>query len=149
MIFAYRYYEVLPTPGHPQHLIARPVIPVQVIGPAGKVVVMGLLDTGSDVTILPAFVLGLIGGKYASDEQARFRGVGGQVVTANYAEVELALDHPDGVCRWSVSVGFLDGRTVAILGQKGFLEYFNATFKSDIGRVKLEPNRQFPGKVEG
>ena len=90
MIFPYRLYEVLPTPENDAGLLYRPVIPVQVVGDlSGHQSILGLVDTGSDVTVLPSFLLPLIGLK-KTHERARFRGAGGQLVTASYASVELA-----------------------------------------------------------
>ncbi len=147
MTFPYRAYEVLPTPSIPNGILHRPVIPVRVSGPAGDQVILGLVDTGSDVSVLPAFLLDLLGVQ-TSGEQGHFRGVGGQFVTALYAEVGLALDHGDGLCRWSAKIGFLDGHDVAILGHAGFLEYFDATFKTARRRLTLKPNNRFPGEIE-
>ena len=81
-------------------------------------------------------------------EAAHFRGVGGQMVRARYGQVALTLDHGDKVTRWSAKVGFLDGHDVAILGHSGFLEYFDATFKSVKHRLTLKPNERFLGERE-
>ena len=145
MTFGYREYEVVPTPGQPGSVIYRPVIPVRITGPAGKAVIHGLLDTGSDVTVLPAFVLGLIGAKYDGDEHARFQGVGGQTVKVHYSTVQMALDHATGLWQWPAKVGFLEGRNIAILGYAGFLEHFNTTFNTARHRVTLRTNKRFPG----
>jgi len=83
MMFPYHQYEVLPTPGNRAGLLYRPVIPVRVVGPTGVQVVLGLVDTGSDVPVLPSFILPLIGAAYTTDESAIFRGVGGQEVAAH------------------------------------------------------------------
>jgi hypothetical protein len=147
MIFPYRQYEVLPTPGNSAGFLYRPLIPIRVIGPTGVQVVLGLVDTGSDVTVLPSFLLPIIGAAFNAEESAVFRGVGGQEVTAHYSSVHLALDHADGSYRWPATIGFLDGRDVAILGYSGFLEHFQATFNSERHRLTLKPNKHFPGTV--
>jgi hypothetical protein len=147
MTFAYKEYEVDPTPSQPESIIYRPVIPIHVTGPHGTEIIEGLVDTGSDVTILPAFVLGLIGAKYQGGEQGRFRGVGAQTVTVHYSRVELGLQYGKTAYRWPVKAGFLDGRTVAILGYAGFLEYFHATFDAERHRLSLNVNKRFPGKA--
>lgn len=145
MRFGYVQLPVEPTPASPEGMIHRPYIPLVVHGPRTSATVIALVDTGADETILPAYVLTEIGGKYERDQQARFRGVGGHLVTVNYSQVSLALDHADGEYRWSAKVGFLEGKQVAILGTKGFLEHFNATFNADHLYLKLQPSKAFPG----
>ncbi len=148
MIFPYHQYEVMPTPARSEGILYRPIVPVRVRGPKGTQVILGLVDTGSDVTALPSFLLSLIGADTTAAPEAHFRGVGGQVVTARYSRVDLSLDHPSGLYRWSAPVAFLDGREVAILGHAGFLEYFQATFDSLRRRLTLKPNSRFPGMAE-
>src|SRR5205823_10123717 len=94
----------LPTPGQPAGLLFRPVIPVRVRGPRGSQVVLALVDTGSDVTVLPAFLLERIGAEVDAAAQAQFRGVGGQLVTAHYSQVELALEQAEGASVWPATV---------------------------------------------
>jgi aspartyl protease len=148
MIFPYHPYEVLPNPGRNEGLLYRPMVPVRVHGPKGTQIILGLVDTGSDVTVLPSFLLPLIGAGTGTLPEAHFRGVGGQVVTARYSRVDLSLDHPAGLYRWAAPLAFLDGRDVAILGHTGFLEYFQATFDSVRRRLTLKPNSRFPGTVK-
>src|SRR6185312_8561281 len=102
----------------------------------------------ADATILPAFVLKLIGVKYDGDQSVQFSGIGDQHVTVHYASVELALDHPDALYRWNAKVGFLEGPTVAILGHADFLNYFHASFNRELKRINLRVNEEFPGEVE-
>src|SRR5437879_3642511 len=87
MIFPYRQYIVVPTPGQSSGTIFRPMVPMRVGGAKGTEVIMGLVDTGADVTILPSFLLPLIGADPIDAEPTHFRGVGGQVVTARYCRV--------------------------------------------------------------
>lgn len=146
MKFGYVQLSVEATPACPNGVTYRPYIPLEVHGPTGKAVVIALVDTGADETILPAFLLREIGAKYEGGAQAQFRGVGGHLVTVNYSQVDLAIDHGEGFYRWPAKVGFLDGKHVAVLGFKGFLEYFNATFDSGKHYLRLKANAQFQGE---
>lgn len=145
MIFPYHDYHVLPTPGHSAGALSRPMVPIRVIGPRGSQVVLALADTGSDVTVLPSFLLPVIGAEEGPDEHAHFRGVGGQLVTAEYRTVTLQLACGDARYEWTASVGFIDGHNVAVLGHAAFLTHFQATFNSERKRLTLKPNKEFPG----
>jgi predicted aspartyl protease len=103
-----------------------------------------LLDTGADETVLPRFIAGRIGVDLDPDTQARFRGVGGHVVTVTYGRVELEGGSGFRALRWPATVAFLDSGGNPILGHVGFLQYFTASFNGRRGHVTLTPNHTFP-----
>ncbi len=149
MRFAYRPFEVRPTPAQPGvSVIYRPLIPVRVIGSTGDLALLALLDTGADETLLPGFLVPRIGVEIDPDAQARFRGVGGQLVTASYGRVELEARTRRQSYRWPAMVGFLEGSPAAILGHAGFLQYFTATFNSQRRQVTLTANDTLRSDVQ-
>jgi predicted aspartyl protease len=138
MRFPYRRYDVKPSAERPEATaIYRPVIPIRVFGPEGQLSLFGLLDTGADATVLPAFVAQRLG-VHLQPQQASYRAVGGSVVAVSFGTIELEVRQSDEAHRWSAQVGFLDERTVAVLGHAGFLERFDATFRAARREVILE-----------
>lgn len=138
MKFSYRPYQVQSTPSADEPTtIYRPVVPFRVHGPLGNAGLMGLLDTGADATLLPAFLVDQLGIVVDRTRKARFRGVGNQVVAVSYGEVEIEIIGKRRSHRWTTLVGFLEGRSTAILGHTGFLERFKATFDSLSNEVRL------------
>lgn len=121
------------------------MIPIQVRGATGSASILGMLDTGADITLLPAELLPLIGSSFDADRSVQINGVGGEPLTAHFATVELSLGDQNKLYRWTAQVGFLEGRTVALLGHAGFLNYFSATFNGDRKRLTLRVNKRFPG----
>lgn len=146
MNFRYRSYDVQPIPGQSEDRVFRPVIPIQVRGLTGSASILGMLDTGADITLLPAELLPLIGTKFDLDQSVQISGVGGEPLTVQFAKVELSLNYRAELYRWTAQVGFLEGRTVALLGHAGFLDFFSATFNGDRKRVTLRVNKRFPGE---
>jgi hypothetical protein len=141
MKFPYRPYSVQPTPGHPDIVtVYRPSIPVRVVGPLGDASLLGLVDTGADATILPAFLIERLGIPVDRGVYSRFRGVGDQVVRVIYGALELEIGSDRRSYRWPATVGFLEGRHVAILGHTAFLEHFRATFDGARRALTLRAN---------
>ncbi len=140
MRFRYLAFDVSPTPAHPDiSTVDRPYIPIRVVGPRGTARLDGLLDTGADETVLPLFVAGRVGVEIDPEAQARFRGVGGHLVTVTYGRVELEVGSGFRAVRWPATVAFLDSG-IPILGHEGFLQYYTASFNGHRGHVTLTPN---------
>jgi hypothetical protein len=104
-----------------------------------------LLDTGADETVLPRFIAGRIGVDLDPDTQARFRGVGGHVVTDTHGLVELEVGSGHRALRWPATVAFLD-RGSLIFGHVGFLQYSTASFNGRRSHVTLTPNGTLPAR---
>jgi hypothetical protein len=145
--FPYRPYAVQPTPAQPGvSIVYRPRIPIHVIGSLGNLGLFGLLDTGADETVLPAFLVERIGVEVDPGAEAQFRGVGGQIVTVSYARVQLEVGKAHQSYRWPAKVAFLQGSNMAILGHAGFLQYFTATFNGQRRHVTLTANSTLPAE---
>jgi hypothetical protein len=126
----------------------RPVITVRVTAPGGDRACDGLLDTGSDETILQDHLAAYIGVDLTGAEERLVHLVGRPApVRCRYAAVELQIT--DGLretYEWTAVVGFAATRlNYNLLGQAGFLEFFDADFRGADLQVVLIPNAKFPG----
>src|SRR5438270_777821 len=108
----------------------RPLIPVTVIGPMGnrRFFPRALLDPGSDDTVLPLAIAGLLGLTLRADtgHGLRWRGQG---FPLRFGDVTLELCDGLQVWRWSAVVGFSPAPLrYPILGICGCLQFFDARF---------------------
>jgi hypothetical protein len=72
----------------------------------------------------------------------------GQGFGVEFHIVELELAQGGLVWRWRARVGFTAAPlSYALLGQRGCLDYFDATFRGADQVAELEINRSFPGTV--
>jgi hypothetical protein len=146
MIFPYVRHIVDRSAAIPSGEIARPEIPVRIIGPNGVVEVSGLIDTGADHVFLPMLLAGLLGIELDYDAADETRGAGGHDLRTWPGQVELEIECDGQLYRWPVQVGFIesgDDPAATYLGHAGFLEYFRATFDGDAQTVELIPTARF------
>lgn len=148
MIFFYQPVVSLVPDGGDYLVILRPEIPVTVIGATGEGTYLGLVDTGSDNTILPKSVADRLGVSLASAPGPPATVFGGHHVELLVGQVMLQLEAEGEVLRWSAQLYFHDfpheeDETV-ILGHSGFLDYFTATFDGKQGTLHLIPNDELP-----
>jgi predicted aspartyl protease len=147
MIF---YYQpiISAAPDGNYQIVLRPEIPVTVIGPTGKATYSGLVDTGSDNTILPKSVAHQLGIALVPAAGPPATVFGGHRVQLLVGDVTLELEADTEVARWQTQIYFFDfaheeDETV-ILGHMGFLDYFTATFDGKLGSLTLVPNDELP-----
>jgi hypothetical protein len=125
--------------------ICRPIIAIAVEGPAGRRLVDGLVDTGSDGTIFPEREAQAIGVRLRAKPDASIKTAGGVSIAYRLADVVLELRFAGSVLRWKTAVAFADERlTVIHLGYRGFLEYFHCTFQGPEMRVMLDARPCLP-----
>jgi len=144
MRFRYRGYPV-PALGIPlaAKIVHRPMVTCRFIDPTGDIVVLGLADTGADETLLPEGFAAALGVALKPGSVA-IGGVGGASIIARYADVDLEIVTPRSArYRWSAEVGFYPGRKV-ILGRRGFLDHFTASFNGRGLYLDLRPNGTAP-----
>lgn len=149
MKFEYKVYPRDPVPGAPEGIMFQPKIPITIYGPTGIMPFDALVDTGADHTIFPRFNAKHIGAPLYERNLSYTNGIGPEGVKSFYADgIELELRVDGEVCRWISPVWFSESDDFpALLGRKGFLEYFTATFDGQNHVLTLEPNNTFPGKV--
>ena len=118
--------------------ISRPIIAVAIEGPAGTRLVDGLLDTGSDRTILPEREAQAIGISLGPVSDGFIRTAAGVSIGYRLGVVILELRSSAQFVRWKTPVAFADQRLLLVhLGYRGFLEYFHCTFLGPERRVQL------------
>jgi len=126
---------------------ARPFVSVRIRGPvAARRLKYALLDTGSQDTLFPAALAEPLGIVLGGEKQTiRWRG---QRYGVEFHVVELELTDGGTVWRWRARAGFTSAPLAyALLGQRGCLEFLDATFRGADQVAELEINRMFPGTV--
>jgi hypothetical protein len=109
-------------------------------------VLEGLLDTGSDDTVLPIFVATQIGLDLSAAPLGSVSGVGMVAAPLRLAEVTLRIASNTEQREWRAWVAFTSARLRrSLLGYAGFLQFFTATFRGDLEEVKLEVNSLYHG----
>ncbi|MGI8981029.1 MAG: hypothetical protein ACR2FY_17515 [Pirellulaceae bacterium] len=125
----------------------RPLIILFVEGPLARRRVKGLLDTGSADTILPLDLATSLGIKLS---QAGRAGVTwrGQSYPLQFGDVEFEVTDGNSGYQWQATVGFSAAPIPYILlGNRGCLQFFDATFCGKDLAVDLTINRSFSGIV--
>ena len=146
-------YLVLPTKRAVYSLggiSARPrlVIPVQISGPLGSLVLDACLDTGTDDTLFPKQVARALGiGVTQAPDEGEALPIGGSPLRYPYGRVTLRVADGVEACELEAIVGFIDvALPWPLLGLAGFLQFFDATLKGDQKELLLTPNNSFPGR---
>lgn len=100
-----------------------------------------LVDTGSDFVLLPLSIAEVLGTEPDFDAASEMHcACGGtfQSYESRYP-LDIIIDHPGfKPKKWLTHVQFVDAPITALLGQRGFLDHFNATFFSKRHVLRLE-----------
>jgi hypothetical protein len=148
MIFPYRSVIAEPPNGGDLYVLRRPEIHISVLGPSRTGVYIGLVDTGSDHTILPMSIARYLGVNVEIDSGPIASGFGGQPVQLSVGEVSLGLQTEGEQVEWPAEVCFFEFPDAEdeslLLGHTGFLDYFSAKFDGKLGLLTLAPNDEMP-----
>jgi hypothetical protein len=148
MIFPYRSVIAEAPGGADYYLLRRPEIPIAIEGPIRSGTYLGLVDTGSDHTILPMAIAQYLGVVVEPESGPPAMVFGGHRVQLAVGEVVFRLQTPDDVIKWTTEVCFFESREQdddsLILGHSGFLDFFSATFDGKLGALSLDPNDELP-----
>jgi len=128
---------------------ARPIIPIRVFGPGGDWLLDGQLDTAADDTVFPNWLAPLIGLDLLPVPEHDITLVGRPIpVRCRFLPVTFRLtDGSPEVYEWSAIVGFAPvPLRRALLGQTGFLQFFDSQFLGADREVIIDPNWSFSGK---
>ena len=124
-----------------------PIFPVDVTGMLSHKLGEGLLDSGSDDTILPANLAPVLGVDLHNAPEGEAKGMGGLPLRYRYATVRLHVTDLRDTCEWDAIVGFVNlPLRRLVLGRTGFLQYFDTKLLGLGAVVELEPNASFPGQ---
>ena len=148
MIFPYQVVmAVSPVTGIPSEL-TRPEVLVGIEGVELRLVI-GLLDSGADYSILPKVIAEAAGIELRPALGSALVGVSGNPLEATFGTVRFILEDDESTFEWSATALFHDvpSEDGGVLGRTGFLEYFTVTFDGENNLATLQPNSRFPGEV--
>ena len=89
MIFPYVRHKVDPSLAIPLGEVARPEVPIRVIGPHGIVELSGLIDTGSDHVFMPIVLAELLGLDVGVEPAEAAEGAGGHELNCGRVKSKL------------------------------------------------------------
>jgi hypothetical protein len=141
--FPYEAYPVRGVGATRHAIVHRPMIPIRIVGPAGRHDLPALVDTGADDSLLPDLLIGLLGVALRPGDHAVIVGIEGSTTVVRYGTIDLEIPGAGGGYRWSARVGFHASFRV-VLGHSGFLEYFTASFNGRSRHLTLTPNGTAP-----
>jgi hypothetical protein len=148
MRFPYQRDEISPSPIDGSNDLYRPEIPLHLIGESGEVFVFGLVDTGADGVVLSREIATALG--VVIDETIRWtlRGFNVQSIDAvlGHVDVEIMDTSESVVWRMPVAVVTFDdpsSEDIILLGQTGFLRFFDIRFLGGEHIVELISNETF------
>jgi len=151
MIFPYTAIIAESPDGSDFLLLRRPEIPVTVVGAVRSAAFIGLVDTGSDQTILPKSIADYLGIALEPTTGPAARTFGGHSVRLLAGDVVFKLEADGESLIWKTPVAFFDfpakDDETLILGHSGFLDYFTATFDGKLGVLTLNPNDDLPAGI--
>jgi hypothetical protein len=130
-------YQGYPVPWHPDGIVYRPAVNLTIIGPTGQQqTTVALADTGSDVTLMTDLYVPKLGVDLGPTEA--IIGIGGQLVSVRFGDVELELRRPTQLFRWRARVAFHPG-LYDFLGHDGFFDLFIVGFNSHRRQLTIKP----------
>ena len=149
MKFPFQHYRTPPSLVDGSEELWRPEIPLHLIGTKSELFTYGLLDSGADGVLIGRNIADDIG--ISLDESRRWfvKGVSGESldVVLGHVEVEV-MDHQESAC-WVMPVGVVAfddpaNDDIVLLGQTGFLQYFDARLFGAMHFVELISNGTLP-----
>jgi hypothetical protein len=125
----------------------RPVVAARLTGPRDARLIDGLLDTGSDETVIEDWRAPAMGVDLTQAPERNVMLAGRpQPLRCRYAPIQMELSDGIETFEWTTIVGFIAGRLhYCLWGQAGFLQFFRAEFDGEDHVVILTPKPSFPG----
>ncbi len=137
--FDYNKTGARPTPAFPrQHHVLRPIIPINLVLAGRLVKTVALIDSGADWSIFHAELGEILGlDVRAGDEQDFYGIVGSDPGTIYFHDISVEI----GGIAYPMRCGFsydISPNGIAVLGQYGFFDTFEVSFKRTKKRVELK-----------
>ncbi|WP_422928583.1 hypothetical protein [Singulisphaera sp. PoT] len=126
------------TGNHSSPFVYRPMLTILATGKNTEPT-KGLIDSGSDHTLLPFSFIDMIDVKLEEGSGEIIEGIGGQMHVVRFGKVEIEVDTAKRKLRWKAKVGFIDGSQKTVLGHRGFLEKFIVRLDGPNKRFTLNP----------
>ena len=127
--------------------IPRPLVPFEIVGPAGGECCAGLLDSGADYCVFPIRLARRLGIELRPATVRGLKAYGGAVIEASVGIATLALETPTGRLEWTEEFLFNEfaagAAEVPVLGYAGFMERFTIVLDGENARMTLTPNSIF------
>lgn len=129
-------YIKFPSADPKRRWIARPLIPIRVIGPKGKWEGYGLIDSGADKSLFNIEIAKDIGLNLEYTQIENFSGIEGGRLKAKLVKVKIQIMGMEEVSE--LTVGVVESSVVGvILGQDGFFDAYRVKFEKDLGIVEV------------
>ena len=127
-------------PGDNGRFIRRPMVEVEIVGPAGSHKELALLDSGADRSLFNREIASAIGLDLARIMQRDVIGISGRIKVYT-AEITLRLPHFEQAI--TIPVDFTDSPYVgALLGQEGFFDFHRIKFEKDHNVFEINSARK-------
>ncbi len=119
----------------------RPIILLHLRAANGAIVYLDVLvDTGSDVTLLPLDAAETLQCDLPDAAEIVVESLVGGECRYRPAEIECELRRYPEVIRWNAKIGFVDREMrYGIVGTRGFLEFFRLTYDASDCWLELQP----------
>jgi hypothetical protein len=125
----------------------RPIVPIRLTSPLLLPPMDGCIDSATDDTIFPQHLALRLGIDLKNAPQGEARPAGHGPLPVLYSRVTLLLTDGFEICEWEAIVGFVAVHLRwLLLGQAGFLEFFDSELLGARREVILTPNSSFQGK---
>ena len=124
------------------HFLSRPLLEVELLGPERNVTVLGLLDSGADMSLMNIRYAQVLGIALDNLPTKDFVGISDARVRTHFTEVPIRVKHFSDILY--LPVAFADSPSVDILlGQDEFFDAFRIRFEKDHDVFELQASRAY------
>ena len=110
-----------------------------------RVNVDALVDTGADISLFSFSTAAQLGIDLTNAPELPIGSAIGTLTTYRTAEVIIEIRRSPEVFRWQTTVGFVPHRMAyAMLGTRGFFEFFRLAYDASVSSFEIEPSSNFP-----